>query len=231
MQTTKMFALVNVGYKGVAAYACTFENLMRLGEEWGRESAVCEHFYQAYLAELAGGPALLSVSAFSAALREVLDANEHDTLPLLHTLLHGQDASSPVTTCRREWQQELVLWAFENRRVVPGNLDGFGMTVNALEAVRPFDTLSFLADVRKRFPQGIAFIEDYYLEAVKVAHELRSSANWAGRESACDAARRHLPFFHQWFGGDWQVVEVQPQLLGAGTSEREPGYLEDEAFA
>lgn len=230
MQTTSMFALVNVSKNGVQAYACTFENLRRLGEEWGRESAVAEHFYQAYLAELAGGPALLSVNAFSAVLREVLDANEHDALPLLHDLLHGQDPSA--LTCRREWQQELVLWAFENRRVLPGNLDGFGMTVNALEAARPFDTLSFLADVRKRFPQGIAFIEDYYLEAVKVAHELRSNAHWAGRESAADVARRHLRFLHQWLGGGWQVVEVRSQFPHAATPLREAGCLDhEEVFA
>lgn len=224
------FVIVHTSRSATSVYACTVENLQALAEQAAGGYPMIEYAYQAYLRSKAEGPAVLAAEDLAAALRELYDSQDGDELPRLRSILYGpavpgdQEVGRPLVTARLEWQQELALWAFSNRERIPGSLEGFGMSAEALAATYPFETLSFLQGVKDRLPRGVVLLDRCYAKAAAELYEMRNG-RWNSVDAVRDVARRvYLPFIQTWAGGAWEVVAVQTEstvLEPAGEPEAE----------
>lgn len=219
--------LVKSDGTGITAYDCTLENLQMLVEEAAAGYCGIGRTSELHQRMTAGGPALMPVSGLADALRELHDSKPGADLPKLRELLYGpaeegRDAASrPAVVATRAWQQELVLWAFDNREHIPGVFEGFDRTVNGMTAACPFERLSFLAGVSQRFPQGVVLVDAQYLAAAQDLYTMRNRRWSADADPLMVARLLYLPFIQTWMGGTWDLVKIQRQV-GTSVAPAEP---------
>lgn len=211
--------IVHQDRHGIAVYACTLDNALRLAEEAASHHSELATAYQQYLEERDGGPTLWTVEMLVSALSELLDGKEGDSLPKLRRRLYGREPAEGVEDTRPEvrfneaWQQELVLWLFQHRAALQGASGGTRLaevSCATLAALQPLDTLSFMAPAKARRPQGIKLVDRTYLHGAEELYVLRSG-KWKEAASAHRVINRHLRFAQEWGGGTLDVHPILPK--------------------
>jgi hypothetical protein len=205
--------ILHLGDYGNSVYACTVENALKLVETAVDAWPQLEELNIASHAQ-ADGPAIRSDAWLRNALADLLEKPDDANLPRLRAVLYGaapRDGSPdtrPLVPAVTAWRHELVVWCFD-RGLATTRLSGTGgLTAAVPDALKPLDTLSFLAPVRQRLPQGVRIVDGHLLDAVPDLRFLRKQAWKADAQEAVVVSRHFVPFLNTWARGDWSVVPV-----------------------
>lgn len=199
---------------GRDVYNCTVANARALVK-----SAVADHpelqemIKRVESAKSGEGAALRSHTWLESALAEVATLEPGASLKAMRRVLHGPGPqrgaadTRPEVLLEKAWQDELVLWCFQQKiNFNPGKLGDAVKVIAKLD--EPLQALSFLKPAAARFPKGLQLVSDYYLEG---AEEYSNLCRNAWKESAEESAvvMWFIRFLNNWGLGRWDVLTVQ----------------------